>query len=144
MKPLHKMTRKELEKEWIRLTRTRIKPHHPDGDRRTITLVKSLDLTPAMTPEEIEAAEWQFCEDNQHEYAEYKSDLFGRMVCFTCDPESENNRHRPSAIEAVAIQKYRKKFAASGGKAKSPRKAAASRANGKKGGRPRNVTPPPV
>lgn len=65
----------------------------------TAEIKKTLDVTPAMTPEEIEAAE-------------------------------------------KAEREYRRKFAASGGKAKSPRKAAASRANGKKGGRPRNVLTP--
>ena len=44
--------------------------------------------------------DWNFCEN--HEYSEYFSGTFNRLVCYTCDPEGENNKHRPSAQEAVA------------------------------------------
>ena len=91
MKPLHKMTRKELDKEWTRISVI----------GRFIPAAETLDISDAMTPEEIESAE-------------------------------------------KAEREYRRKFAVSGGSAKSPRKAAASRMNGKKGGRPRNAIPPLV
>ncbi len=38
---------------------------------------------------------WQYCEN--HEYTTGHSPLFNRTVCFTCDPESPNNQHRPEA-----------------------------------------------
>ena len=38
---------------------------------------------------------WSFC-DNHHEYSEYYSEVFGRTVCYQCDPLSENNAHRPA------------------------------------------------
>lgn len=49
----------------------------------------------------IEKSAWTFCEDN-HEYSEYRSALLNQTVCFTCDPESKNNRHRPAAQAVIA------------------------------------------
>jgi hypothetical protein len=42
---------------------------------------------------------WPFCD--KHEYSEYQSEILGRDVCYTCDPFSENNAHRPVVDEWV-------------------------------------------
>jgi len=47
----------------------------------------------------------------------------------------------PEEIEAAAEKEYRRKFASMGGSSKSPKKVAASRANGKKPKRPRKPKP---
>ena len=38
---------------------------------------------------------WSFCKNQNHEYSEYHSRECGRTVCYTCDPMSDNNAHRP-------------------------------------------------
>ena len=55
--------------------------------------------------------EWRFCDGN-HEYAAEYSRLFGREVCWLCDPESSANRHRPAAVEAVskALEQFPVRF----------------------------------
>jgi hypothetical protein len=50
---------------------------------------------------------WTYCTDNNgegnHEYAEYYNDRLCRDVCWTCDPESSANAHRPAAQEELAL-----------------------------------------
>ena len=49
----------------------------------------------------MENSKWEYCNENDHEYSDYIN-ILGKSVCFTCDPLSSNNWHRPAAKAEVA------------------------------------------
>ena len=81
MKPLHKMTRKELDKEWTRISVI----------GRFIPAAETLDISDAMTPEEIESADHvdssaacPTCGESRVDFLAWDADDRDIVECQTC------------------------------------------------------------
>jgi len=126
MKALKNMTRKELLKEFDRRVAAR------KAEERERLEKNQIDLTPAMTPEEI---------------ADYETDIIKPAPFPSAKRPFEDAVKQLMEINPIlikvdspALNLAAQIMGKKGGKSKSPAKIAAVRENGKKGGRPRKFT----